>query len=69
MITALRDAPQQIMGYSSNQRHTGTLGFRGGEFFNSHKFFAPGLRKPNRRILQGDGFAYETCPNISGSIS
>ena len=29
------DAPQQIMVHSSNQRHTGTLGFRRGKIFNT----------------------------------
>jgi len=38
LITARSDAPQQIMVHSSNQRHTGTLGFRRGKIFNSPEF-------------------------------
>ena len=38
LITACSDAPQQIMVHSSNQRHTGTLGFRRGKIFNSPEF-------------------------------
>ena len=38
LITARSDAPQQIMAHSSNQRHTGTLGFRRGKIFNSSEF-------------------------------
>jgi len=38
LITALSDAHQQIMVHSSNQRHTGTLGFRRGKIFNSLEF-------------------------------
>jgi len=35
LVTARGDAPQQIMVHSSNQRHTGTLGFRRGKIFNT----------------------------------
>ena len=38
LITERSDAPQQIMVHSSNQRHTGTLGFRRGKIFNSPEF-------------------------------
>jgi len=38
LVTARSDAPQQIMVHSSNQRHTGTLGFMRGKIFNSPKF-------------------------------
>ena len=38
LITARSDAPQQIMVHSSNQSHTGTLGFRRGKIFNSPEY-------------------------------
>ena len=38
LITARSDAPQQIMVHSSNQRHTGTLGFKPGKIFNLPEF-------------------------------
>jgi len=38
LITARRDAPQQIMVHCSNQRHTGTLGCRRDKIFNSPEF-------------------------------
>jgi len=38
LITARRDAPQQIMVHSSNQRHTGTLPYRRGKIFNLPEF-------------------------------
>jgi len=38
LITARSDAPQQIMVHTSNQRHTGTMGFRRGKIFISPEF-------------------------------
>ena len=38
LIPARSNAPQQIMVHSSNQRHTGSLGFRRGKIFNSPEF-------------------------------
>jgi len=46
LITALSDAPQQIMVHTSNHRYTGTLGFRGGNFLIRPNFCAT-LRKTN----------------------
>ena len=40
LVTALSDAPQQIMVHSSNQRHKGTLGFRG-KNLQFARIFAP----------------------------
>jgi len=38
LITARSDAPQQIMVHSSNQRHTGTLGFKRSKIFSLPEF-------------------------------
>ena len=64
LITVRSDAPQQTIGRSSNQRHTGNLG--GGHNFQFHRFCAT-VSKTNRKVLQGDDSA--TCPNISVGFS
>jgi len=38
LVAERRDSPQQIVVHSSNQRHTGTLGFRRGKIINSLEF-------------------------------
>jgi len=44
LVTTRSEAPQQIMVHSSNQMHTGTLGFRGAKFSIRPNFCAT-LRK------------------------
>jgi len=59
----------KTMVHSSNQRHTGTSGFRGGGEFSIRPNLCATLRKTDRKVLQGDSSAKATCSNISGNFS
>jgi len=56
LIIARSDAPQQTMALSTNQRLTGTFGFRGTTFSIRLSFCAT-VKKTNRKVLQGDDSA------------
>jgi len=51
LITARSDAPQQTIVLSSNQRLTGTFGFRGAKFSIRPNFCAT-VKKTNRKVLK-----------------
>ena len=61
LITARSDAPQQIMVHSSNQWHTGTLGFRRGKIFNSPEFLRHFEEKRTGEFCRG-WFCFRILP-------
>ena len=74
LITARSDAPQQIMVHSSNQRHTGTLGFSRGKIFNSPVFLRHFEEKRIgefsramvlfQKVSQNKREVFQSCPNL-----
>ena len=66
LITARSDAPQQIMVHSSNQRHTGTLGFQRGRVFSFPEFLRHFDEK--RMNFAERWFCFRNLPKNNGKL-